>query len=405
MSYNPAEDADWKHLYEQEFSSTRINLNPGTLGTPSRSVRQAMASFWAEELHAFPLGQYQAGRAALQDVRVLAERLFGKPPAGALVVTQGATTSMLTQAGLLARHVRPTGGAPVRVLTSNHEHHGGLDAFSTDFRFQIVRLPDEALWNAGVLEAVVRAARPEILLLSQRTWTGGQRIPVEQIGAQVQQLSPTCWRIVDAAQSLGLEPPAWSEADVVVSSAHKWLSGPSGTGFTWLSERALEALVPLHPVVEPVDAEASGARLEQPGGQDFARYRGLKAGLELYERIGPAAAKMRSSLLAARLGGRVLEEAHRAGRRTAFVPETGSALLEEAPSHLQTAGVLAIECLDFDPYPVYTALNQVGIHTKCIKGSGLNRLRLGIPWYETWERLETAATALGRCLRRGEGQR
>lgn len=391
-------DPDWRQLYTEQFASSRINLNPGTLGTPSRAVRNAMLEFYAQDRFAYPLGQYLEGRTALRAARDLAIQLFGLPEGAALSVTTGATSSMNTLAGLLARQLRPASGPPIRLLTTRHEHHGGLDAFSHDARYRLEYLPDTALWeDPGLIEAL-ETFRPEVLLVSQRTWTGGQRLPVEHMGRLARHLLPEVWCLVDAAQALGLEPPAWQEADLVVSSAHKWLSGPPGTGLTWLSRRACEQLLPLVAKVEPLDPESPGAVIEPSGGQDFSRYAGLLAALTLFQAVGANTAGSRSRALAGQFAAQLDAACATAGKRIGFIPEQGLGLLEAPPLPQQTAGVLGVECLGFDPYPLYMALNARGVHTKCIKGPGLNRLRLGIPWYEQPERLTWAAEQVQRCL-------
>jgi hypothetical protein len=52
-----ADEAPWEALRLEHFSGERLNLNPGTLGTPSADVRRAMTAFREEDGEAYGLGR------------------------------------------------------------------------------------------------------------------------------------------------------------------------------------------------------------------------------------------------------------------------------------------------------------------------------------------------------------
>lgn len=360
-----ADEAPWEALRLEHFSGERLNLNPGTLGTPSADVRRAMTAFREEDGEAYPLGRYTRGRAALRRARALAESLWGEAPA----ICGSASHTMNLIAWSLARSC----GEPVPVLATTHEHHGAVAVFERDAAFLLTTLSPSQLSREEALRQHLRRSPPRVALFSQGTWTEGRRLPVEAWCRAISEEAPGCLRVVDAAQVVGLGPPALQDADVVVASAHKWLFGPAGLGFAWVSDRARVTLGELWRTGEPLDPGARLAGWEAAGGQDFALYAGLEAALALYARIGPARVRARSRALADWLAA-------------ALGP-----LLPDARVEAED-GVVRACFAGGDPYPLYVSLNVIGIHCKCIKseladGERLAVLRFGLPWYETRARL------------------
>ncbi|HEY8378465.1 MAG TPA: aminotransferase class V-fold PLP-dependent enzyme, partial [Nannocystis sp.] len=220
----------WDRLRVRQFAGARINLDPGSIGTPAQAVRAAMQGFWDDELQACPEGQVHRGRAERRRARALAAALWGEAPA----LTAG--TSEALRAIAHALRIRHAGAEPPMVLASAHEHPGARAAFEPGFRW--VELTGAALRDPVAVAAIAAGQRPAIVLLSQVTWTIGQVIAVREIAAAVRAAAPEVLVVVDAAQALGLMPPALSGADIVVASGHKWLFGPPGVGFAWASARA-----------------------------------------------------------------------------------------------------------------------------------------------------------------------
>ncbi len=377
---------DWASLRMREFPGPHINLNVGTLGTPARSVRAAQRAFWGGGLRAWPLGQYQRGRAEIRRVRALAEALWG--PAN--VAVTGGSSEVMTRI-TLALHARV--GPGLRVLTSGHEHAGGLRGFLSLPRCEVHYLPDHLLADPSAVAERVAELRPHVLFLSQITYTTGQQIPVGQHIAAARAVDAEIWTIVDAAQALGLVPPALAGADVVVASGHKWLFGPGGSGLVWLSSRACVELAP-GAAGEALDAEAPGAPFERSGGHDFSVYAGLAAALALHAELGGELLARSRSLaadFAAQLHSALCD---RAIAHNFFDPSTG-ALLDAPPPAERLLGAVHVNFPALDPYPAYAALDARGIHLKCIKGARptgtqLALLRACLPCYESPERLRGA---------------
>lgn len=392
----PGDPDLWDMLRVREFPGERLNLNPGTLGTPSAAVLAAMQAFWSDGLRASPLGQYQRGREELLRARALAHALWGAAP---LALCGGASEVMTRLT--LALHAR-LGPGRVRVLTSGHEHAGGLAGFLHHPGFEVFYLADAALADPEVIAAAVAELCPQILFLSQVTYTTGHVLPVRSHLTAARAASPELWTIVDAAQAVGLVALALEAADAVVASGHKWLAGPPGTGFLWLSERARVELAP-GGAGEALDPGAPCAAFDRAGGHDLSLHAGTAAALSLHLALGPEHVLARSRALAgwfaaelhARLGDRAVEHAF-------FDPRTG-ALSQAPPPAEALIGAVHVHFPGIDPYPAYAVLHQRGVHLKCIKdtrpgGARLSVLRAGIPCYESRPRLVRALDLLAEAL-------
>ena len=392
-------DADeWEQLRLREFPGERCNLNAGTLGTPARSVLAAQQAFWRDDLHAWPLGQYRRGREDLHRARALAHALWG-PTAVALCGGASEAMTRLT----LALHAR-LAPAPIRVLTSGLEHSGGIQGFARHPDFTLQYLPDAALGDPAALTDHLLKFRPQVLLLSQVTYCTGQVLPISALLQAARAVDPTIWTIVDAAQALGLVPPALAHADAVVASGHKWLFGPPGTGLMWLSPRALHELAPGW-AGEALDAESPTAAFEPTGGHDFSRYAGLAAALDLHTTLGPAQILARCQRLAAWFAAELHDRlrSHHIDH-TFHDPPTGTQQ-STPPTADRLLGAIHVQFADLDPYPAYAALDAQGLHLKCIKGrrptgAHQNLLRFCIPPHESFLRLTLALDRITAALAR-----
>ena len=390
-----------------EAPGGRINLNPGTLGRPSRRVCAAIAAFGEEERQAWPLGQYGRGREAIHAARLRAAAIWGAAPAITAGTTQTLNLLLLNlTVHLAAQRTQPAGRdgtAPLQVLTTGHEHEGGIAGFERHPRWSVRYLPEEALADPALAGEIARRERPALLLLSHITWTEGRRLPVEAIRAAVRGASPETWTVLDAAQSLGLAalPEGFADNwDFTVASAHKWLSGPSGTGLLWRSARGRSA-GPLCWSGHALDPDAEQGGDEQAGGQDFSRLCGLEAALALYAEAGIAAAQAESARRADRLAAGLHRLLAAAGVRHEFAAPARPGVWSPEPVSLE--GICTVRFPDRDPYPLYRALEAARVHVKCIKGRTptgveLQQLRFGVPWYEPEARVDGALARIGGCI-------
>lgn len=403
------DEALWERFRATFFPTDRLNLNPGTLGTPSRLVQEAMGRLQADEMHAFPLGQYVRGREVLRRLRGLASQLWGHD-ISRMAFCGGTTQTMnLVAQGLIYRlrladaKALEFAGRPIRVLTSQHEHYGGVAGFERHPGFEVIYASEEDLWDQDAFARLVDHTQPEILFLSQVTYTLGKVLPLEPCFETARATCPGIWCIADAAQAVGLITPAYAHADLTVASAHKWLFGPNGAGFLWLSERAATELRAFHWAGEPLDPTAQVSLFEVAGGQDFALYAGVEAAIEMVLAVTPEVIQQRSARLAAHLAEELARCFKRHQVAVRFSQPFSSDMSVAPPSSRALLGGLSLSFPDFDPYPIYASLNTHGIHVKCIKGrlklgGTHNLLRFGVPFFETRQRLETVLEVVDAYL-------
>jgi L-cysteine/cystine lyase len=133
-----------------------------------------------------------------------------------------------------------------RVVTTNHEHAGGLGALvAVRDRFG-VELSIADIGEGGDDERTIAAfdaaivPRTRLVVLSHVLWTTGARLPVERISAIARDRGSLV--AIDGAQAVGAIPVAVEEtgADFYAVAGQKWLLGPEGTGALWASPRAIE---------------------------------------------------------------------------------------------------------------------------------------------------------------------
>lgn len=374
----------WSQLRSDFFPISHFNFNPGTLGSCSPVLR-ARSQEKLCALTGYPLGLYQEGRTALQACKKLVKECWGS---GDVEVAVGWPST--TTANHLTLAVASVHAPPIRVLTSEHEHYGGISGFEHHPSYEVLYLTPEEMHDPTAFRKRVREVRPHLALFSHITWTLGEILPVERWCAMVREEYPECLTVIDAAQSFGLVELPFGAADLMFASAHKWLCGPLETGLLWIRRDALERLPPLNWMQGGLDGNSVTAGFESAGGMDFSRYWHFQSLLELIQSEGRMRLQDRTRMLGAH-----------------FV-----SLWHERLSHLThlrcvqaESGMVIVHFDEGDSYPVYRELNESGIHVKCIKrtlssGRVLNLLRLGFPFYETTERLEEAFSLLQPCLER-----
>jgi UDP-sulfoquinovose synthase len=389
----PDDEFAWEGFRLNHFPYWPVNLNPGTLGTPSRDVREAMQGFDRAEELAYPLEQYRRARQAMADV-VETARLIWKSPGHMPNVVGGASHCSNLLALALTR-IAARRHRPLRVLTTPHEHVGGIGAFERMHEFEVEYLTEPELRDLNAFEQHAERFDPDVAFFSHLTYDDNRILPVSQWGELLTRRRPESLILVDVSQSLGRMAPPFAHADALFGSGHKWLFGPRGSGLLWTNERFRRAVAGLYWSGEPLSMDPETAGFSPAGAVDFSVFAGLDAALHLHLRVGDELACQRGAQLAARV-------AKRAG---ALFDSFGveHTILESSAGGEARTGTLTVSFPRFDPYPLYTAMNQRMLHCKCIKhrtrsGAPKQLLRFGIPYYETLTRLRDALAVLESCL-------
>ena len=242
--------------------------------------------------------------------QALADYLGGKPDEICL-------TSNATQALAMAYH-----GLRIRgdqeILTTEHDHYSQHESMRfaaerSGCRVRYVPLyADGAGANAAEMVSRIERAITSKTRAVGVTWVHsctGVKLPIPPIAEAVARANrgrvpaDRCLLIVDGTHGFGNQDvdAAKLGADFFVSSTHKWLFGPRGTGFLWGRADVWPELRPTIPTFDPEAPEPWGAWMERqplpptqakfvsPGG--FLAYEnllGVKAAVDLHRSIGRA---------------------------------------------------------------------------------------------------------------------
>ena len=263
---------------------------------------------------------------------------------------------------------------------------------------EVVRVPDapEGGVDLAAMEETIHRKRPRLVAVTQIPTNSGLVQDVAAIGAMCR--ARDVLFLVDACQSVG-QMPVDVEAmgcDFLSATARKFLRGPRGAGFLYVSDRALErGLEPLFPDLRGADMVAGDIYQPAPDATRFetwefqwglviatgvaARY-ALDVGLDAIRDRARALADTLRTELAAIPGVRVLDRG----------PELGAIVTTSVEGH--------------DPAELVRTLRQRGINTssqtrldavldydeKEVDGA----LRVSPHYYNTEEELRTFLDAL-----------
>ncbi|MDZ7701734.1 MAG: aminotransferase class V-fold PLP-dependent enzyme [Halobacteriales archaeon] len=280
-------------------------FNTGASGPSPRPVVDAIADFAAYHAYDSPGGEgmYDAGWGAEADAREAVARLLGAD-SDDIALTQSTTAGI----NLVATGLDWQPGDVV--VSTDAEHPSGrlpwarlADVRGVEHR---VVTREDGRYSLEAFAEAIEGAR--LICLSAVTWNRGTRLPVEAVTELAHEAGATV--LVDAVQAPGQLPvdvEAWG-ADFVAGAGHKWLLGPWGAGFLYLSEAGRRALDPLRigpkgvqdPAAEHPEYHESARMFDLTTGQ-AAVYAGLEAAIDLHLDLGVDAVQDRIEHLTDRL--------------------------------------------------------------------------------------------------------
>ncbi|WP_214408547.1 aminotransferase class V-fold PLP-dependent enzyme [Sphaerisporangium fuscum] len=228
------------------------------------------------------------------------------------------------------------------ILTTRNDFISNQIAFLSlrkRYGVQVVHAPDtpEGGVDVDAMAALMRAHRPRLVAATHIPTNSGLIQPVAEIGRHCREQD--LLYLVDACQSIGQYPVDVAEigCDMLTATCRKFLRGPRGSGFLYVSDRVLAA------GYEPLFIDMHGARWVEPGRyrpvDSAARFEewefpystvlGCAAAARYARRVGMDAIAGRSPVLAARLreglsavpGVRVLDRGPRLGAIVTFAIE------------------------------------------------------------------------------------
>jgi selenocysteine lyase/cysteine desulfurase len=225
-----------------------IHLNTASAGpTPNAVLERAIAAWRRIETDPVLMSYYlrpDSEVTAADRVRDKAAVLIGCTP-DEILLTNGTTAGITT----IAHSIRLREGD--HVLLTDQEHEGGetgwlhrqrLDGIVVD-RLNIPIGDSDTGTILRRFEAGI-GPRTRAICVSHVLSPTGLRMPIAEIAAISRRRGVLC--VVDGAQAIGqiAVDVKGLGCDAYATSGHKWLMGPKGTGFVYISKDAANAIAP-----------------------------------------------------------------------------------------------------------------------------------------------------------------
>ncbi len=292
------------------------------------------------------------------------------------------------------------------VLTTRNDYVSNQIMFlslASRFGIEVVRAPDERGGGVNVraLEKLAHRRRPKLVAVTHVPTSSGLVQRVADIGALCRQRE--ILYLVDACQSLGQMPVDVVDmgCDFLTATSRKFLRGPRGVGFLYVSDHALElGLEPLFPDLRGADWIEGDLYQPAPGARRFENF---EAPVAMVLGMGRAARYAQDlGLEAIRARAWALAEAAR--ERLA---ELGGVRVQDKGEELCAIVTVATE--GHHPLDLLRALRKEGINTSRtgrdsaifdFEEKGVEQvLRLSPHYYNTAEEIVAFVDALSRLIR------
>ncbi|MFC5640038.1 aminotransferase class V-fold PLP-dependent enzyme [Kitasatospora cinereorecta] len=291
-----------------------IHFNNAGCGLLARPVLAAMLDHLRLEAE---IGGYEASAARAAEVADFHASVAELIGAGARnIAFAGSATHAFTKA-LSAIDFRPGD----TVLTTRNDFISNQIAFLALRRRHGIRIvhapdhPDGSGVDVDAMARLMRTHRPRLVSVTHIPTNSGLVQPVAEIGRHCRELD--LLYLVDACQSVGQYPIDVTEigCDLLTATCRKFLRGPRGSGFLYVSDRLLDA------GLEPLFIDMYGARWSAPGHYrpvdtaarfeewefPYATVLGCAAAVRYALRVGLEPVARRTPALAARLRGQLAD--------------------------------------------------------------------------------------------------
>ena len=395
---DPADLARWRA--DTPGCEGRVHLNNAGAALTPASVREAVAGHLALEGE---IGGYEAAEVRVEALRAAYEALARVLGTSSRNVAMHQNSSVAFAQAFAAFDLRPGD----LILTSRADYASNQImylALSRRRGVEVVRVPDapEGGIDPQAVRELVARRRPALVALSWIPTNSGLVQPAEAVGEICRDTGVPY--IVDACQAVGQMSVdvARLHCDYLAGAARKFLRGPRGIGFLYVSGRALEAgAYPITVDMHGADWIEAEEFVLKPDARRFEGWEishalvlGVGAAAEYALGVGAEAAGERSWALAAYARARLAEL-------------DGVRVLDRGPS---LCAIATAELGGRDAETVKLALRARGINTSSPlredavidmdEKRAASALRISPHYYNTAEEIEAAVAALAEVLER-----
>ena len=221
-----------------------VHLNCGSLGSSPRLVVDAVSQYMYE-LEGDPMNNEWGGLGSgMEAVRALAGEFIGAEK-NEMVLTRNTTEGMNAVAAGLGLK------AGDEVLTSNHEHGGGMVCWQhlarhNGIKVRYLKMPNPVRNKEEILELVEKhvTRKTRVCSFSHLDTITGLQMPLADIAAITR--PKDILLVCDGAQAPGqvdVDVKAL-KVDTYASSSHKWMLAPKGSGLLFIRKEIQERVQP-----------------------------------------------------------------------------------------------------------------------------------------------------------------
>jgi selenocysteine lyase/cysteine desulfurase len=377
---------------------TKVHFNNAGAALMPYPVLNAMQDYLAAEANGGGYETAAANATALNRFYIAAGRLLNAP-AKNIAFTSSATNSFARALSCI-----PFKKGDVVVIANEDYSSNQLHFLSLEERFGIDLVRAQSLPQGGVdvdhMISLIREKSPKLVSLTHVPTNTGLIQPIAAIGKVCQELEITY--LVDACQSAGQIPLDVEEigCDFLCATLRKFLRGPRGAGFLYVSDRILHK--PWYPLFIDMYAAtwtdddtfvtAPDAKRFQDWEQNYALLSGSYAAIHYANELGVQHIADRNQYLCNLL-------------RPRLQALPGVTLLDKGT---QQASIITFSAPVSDPQWLLTALRERNINTSVsvIEGAVIDFRSKGVNWalrisphyYNTEDEIDILIDALASLL-------
>lgn len=275
-------------------------------------------------------------------------------------------------------------------------------ALSRRFGVEVVRAPDapEGGVDLTAMEGLIHRRRPRLVAVTHIPTNSGLVQDVTAIGAMCR--ARDILYLVDACQSVGQMPvlPEEIGCDFLSATSRKFLRGPRGAGFLWVSDRVLDSdMEPLFPDLRGADWIDADLYQPSPDARRFetwefswALVRGTGAAADYAMGLGLDAIRDRVRTLAGTLRDRLGQLS--SVRVLDRGPELASIVTVDVEGHSSRALVATLRARNINTTGQARGDAVLDYDAKGVDGA----LRISPHYFNTDEELDTFLAALSEII-------
>jgi selenocysteine lyase/cysteine desulfurase len=395
----PLEDAEIRRFRaDTPAADRRIHLNNAGAALPPQPVLDAMVDYLRREAE---IGGYEAADEAAERIEAVygdVAALLGETADARNVALVENATVAFSQA--LSAFTFQPGDLLVTSESDYPSNQLMYAALAERFGVEVRRAAD--LPGGGIdpesVAALARDPRCRLVAISWVPTSSGLVQAVHEVG-EVCAAAGVPY-LIDACQAVGQFAIDVSRlrCDYLAATARKFLRGPRGIGFLYVSDAALER------GDYPLGIDMAGATLSAAGGLDLVptarRFENWEFAYALVLGLGEAARYARAAGIA-RTGARALAHAAYLRERLAGIPG-----ITVADRGERLCAIVTAEVAGRSPRAVVETLRRAGINLHALgaprqDGTSRQVLRISPHYYNTVEELDTALAALRELLSMG----